>query len=199
MSRSTLLDSFFYRPDEEVGPLEKLQTDSAEPVAPIDSEEPQEFLAFSLAGDRFAGVWELSSSQVSWVADSAQLKSASLVERTVWQVVSGLGDLRVRAELGGTVDAPTLRVSSNLDDAVATRLRGLATDALAKGEHRARQAVDSLVNKQVAQLRGQVNGLSSQLADKVPVERGKLDSAQRSLEAELKRYAGSALGGLRLP
>lgn len=54
MPRSTLLDSFFYRPDEEVGPLEKLQTDSAEPVAPIDSEEPQEFLAFRLETETYA-------------------------------------------------------------------------------------------------------------------------------------------------
>ena len=54
MPLSTLLDSFFYRPDEEVGPLEKLQTDAAEPVAPIDSEEPQEFLAFRLEAETYA-------------------------------------------------------------------------------------------------------------------------------------------------
>lgn len=54
MPRSTLLDSFFYRPDEEVGPLEKLQTDSVEPVTAIDTEEPQEFLAFRLEAETYA-------------------------------------------------------------------------------------------------------------------------------------------------
>lgn len=54
MPRSTLLDSFFYRPDEEVGPLEKLQTDSVEPVTAIDTEEPQEFLAFRLETETYA-------------------------------------------------------------------------------------------------------------------------------------------------
>ena len=54
MPPSTLLDTFFYRPDEEVGPLEKVQPDSAEPVTPIDTEEPQEFLAFRLETETYA-------------------------------------------------------------------------------------------------------------------------------------------------
>ncbi len=54
MSLSTVLDSFFYRPDEEVGPLEKLQTDASEPVVPVDTEEPEEFLAFRLETETYA-------------------------------------------------------------------------------------------------------------------------------------------------
>jgi purine-binding chemotaxis protein CheW len=54
LTLATVLDSFFYRPDEEVGPLEKLQTDAAEPVTPIDTEEPQEFLAFRLESETYA-------------------------------------------------------------------------------------------------------------------------------------------------
>ena len=156
-------------------------------------------LAFSLSGDRLAGTWEITSSKASWVGDSAQLKGASLVEKTVWQVVSGLSELHVRAELGGTIESPTLKVSSNLDAAVAARLKGLASEALAKGEARARQAVDTLVDKQIAQLHTQVDGLSSQLTSQLPVEKGKLDGSQRQLQAELKKLAGGALGGFKLP
>ena len=54
MPRSTVLDAFFYRPDEEVGPLDKLQTDSTEPVIAIESEVPQEFLAFRLEAETYA-------------------------------------------------------------------------------------------------------------------------------------------------
>ncbi len=54
MPLSTILDSFFYRADEEVGPLEKLQTDSAEPVLPVDAEEPKEYLAFHLETETYA-------------------------------------------------------------------------------------------------------------------------------------------------
>lgn len=156
-------------------------------------------LAFSLAGDRLAGAWEITSDQASWVSDTARLQTASLVENTVWRVVSGLSRLRVRAELGGTVESPTLRVSSNLDDAIAERLRGLAGEALAKAEQKARDAVDGLVDHQITAIRERVNGLSAQLADRLPVERGQLDTAQKSLETELKRLAGSATGGIRLP
>ena len=54
MTLATLLDSFFYRPDEEVGPLDKLQTESAGPVTPVETEEPEEFLAFRLESETYA-------------------------------------------------------------------------------------------------------------------------------------------------
>jgi uncharacterized protein (TIGR03545 family) len=155
--------------------------------------------AFSLAGDRLYGAWDVSSDQAAWTTDSSGLKSASLVESIVWRVVSGLTQLRVHAELGGTIDAPTLKVGSNLDDAIADRLRALVGEEFAKAERKARAAVDALVDQQVTVLRGKVNGLTSQVADRLPIERGQLDGAQKSLEAQLKRLAGSAAGGLRLP
>jgi len=156
-------------------------------------------LAFALSGERLAGAWEVSSDAAAWNADSARLRAASLVESTVWRVVSGLSQLRVRAELGGTVDAPTLRVSSNLDDAIAGRLQGLAGEALAGAEQKARAAVDGIVDPQITSLRGKVSGLSSQVADRLPVERGQLDRAQKALEAQLRRLVGSGLGGIQLP
>jgi uncharacterized protein (TIGR03545 family) len=155
--------------------------------------------AFSLSGDRIAGAWEIASDQATWSSDTGRLQSASLVESTVWRVVSGLSQLRVRAELRGTIDAPTLSVTSNLDDAIADRLRGLAGEALAKGERKAREAVDGLVNQQITALRGKVTGFSGQIGDRLPAERGQLDSAQKALETELKRLAGAATGGIRLP
>lgn len=54
MPRSTVLDAFFYRPDEEVGPLDKLQTESTEPVIAVESEVPQEYLAFRLEAETYA-------------------------------------------------------------------------------------------------------------------------------------------------
>jgi uncharacterized protein (TIGR03545 family) len=156
-------------------------------------------LGFTLAGDRIAGSWEIASDQVSWQADSTQLKSASLVESTVWRVISGLTELRVKAELGGTVSSPTLKVSSNLDDAIAARLRSLMGEELAKAEAKARAAVDKLVDQQVAVLHTKVDALQTQALAKLPVERGQLDEVQKQLEAQVKRIAGSATGGLKLP
>jgi hypothetical protein len=155
--------------------------------------------SFTLAGDRLAGAWEISSNQVTWAADTARLQSASLVEGTVWRVVSGLTELRVRAELSGTVDRPMVAVRSNLDDAIAARLRGLMGEELAKAEQKARAAVDQIVDQQVTALQTRVSGLQGDVLARLPAEKGQLDDAQKRLDAELRRLAGSAAGGIRLP
>lgn len=156
-------------------------------------------LSFSMAGDRIAGAWEITSDQVTWSADSTRLKSASLVESTVWRVISGLNQLQVRAELSGTVSSPSIKVSSNLDDAIAARLRGLVGEELAKGEAKARAAVDQLVDQQVTALQAKVSDLQTQALARLPVEKGQLDGVQKQLDTQLKRLAGSATGGLKLP
>jgi uncharacterized protein (TIGR03545 family) len=155
--------------------------------------------AFSLAGDRLAGAWEISADQTAWSTDSAGMTRASLIENTVWRVVSGLSQLRVRAELGGTVDSPTLKVTSNLDDAIAARLRGLVGEELAKAEAKARAAVDAIVDQQITALSARVNGLQSDVMERLPLERGQLDGVQKQLETQLKRLAGGAVGGIKLP
>lgn len=154
---------------------------------------------FSLAGDELRGSWEIASDQASWRADTAQLRAAGLVENTVWRVVSGLTQLRVRAELRGTIGSPSLTVTSNLDDAIAARLQGLVTEELQRAEARARAAVDRIVEQQVAGLEAKVGEFSSQALARLPVEKSQLDGVQDQLDRQIKRLAGSAAGGLRLP
>ncbi len=154
---------------------------------------------FSLAGDRIQGIWEISSSHATWLADSTRLKNASLVEGVIWRVISGLTDLRVRADLGGTIDSPTLAIRSNLDEAIAGQLRALVGEEIAKAELKAREAVDRLVNQQVSAVQGKVAGLASQVADRLPVERSQLESVQKRLESEVRRLTRGAAGGLTLP
>lgn len=156
-------------------------------------------LSFALAGERISGSWEINSNAVTWTGDSARIQSASLVESTVWRVVSGLNQLRVRAELSGTVSSPVIKVQSNLDDAIAARLRGLVGEELAKAEAKARAAVDKLVDEQVKALSGKVDALQASALQKLPVEKDQLDGVQKQLEAQLKRLAGSATGGISLP
>ena len=154
---------------------------------------------FSLAGDRLQGAWEITSNQASWVADAARLSAAGLVENTVWRVVSGLSELRVRAELGGTIASPTLAVRTNLDDAIAARLQGLVTEELGRAEQKARAAVDQIVEQQVASLKGRVGEFSGQALERLPLERSQLDQVQQRLDREVKRLTRSAAGGLSLP
>ncbi len=54
MSRTALLEAFFYRSDEEVGALEQLQAEPSSAAPAIASEEPEEFLAFVLEDETYA-------------------------------------------------------------------------------------------------------------------------------------------------
>ena len=54
MSRSALLDAFFYRADEAVGALEQLHAEPVSQAPAVAVEEPQEFLAFRLENETYA-------------------------------------------------------------------------------------------------------------------------------------------------
>ena len=64
-------------------------------------------LSFALRGDQLRGRWAIGSNQVTWALDSAGGRGATL-EQLVWRVVSGLKQLDVDAQLGGTIKAPKL-------------------------------------------------------------------------------------------
>ena len=155
--------------------------------------------AFAMRGDRLAGRWNIRANDARWTADSGKVKSFSLVENTIWRVVSGLSELRVTAELGGTVTQPTLAVSSNLDDAIANQLRALVGEELAKGEVKARAAVDRLVEAKIGPARARVDQFKSQAAELLGLEKNQLDGLQTQLEAQLKRFTGGVTGGIKLP
>jgi purine-binding chemotaxis protein CheW len=53
-SLSALLDSFFYRPDEDVGPIQEWVAATDEVIAPVAEEIPEEYLAFHLEGEHYA-------------------------------------------------------------------------------------------------------------------------------------------------
>jgi uncharacterized protein (TIGR03545 family) len=155
--------------------------------------------AFALAGEQLKGHWAVEARQAAWQADSGAPGNQSPTARLVWEVVRGLTTLQVRADLGGTIQQPTLSVHSNLDDAIAARLKALAGEALARATARARAAVDQLANQQLTALEGQLQGLTTQVTGKLPAEAGRLDEVDRRLRTELKRLAGSAIGGIQLP
>jgi uncharacterized protein (TIGR03545 family) len=157
-------------------------------------------LSFALEGEKIVGRLGVRSSAVQWSADSDQGPQAGGVQGVVWQVVSGLKDLELQATLGGTVTAPRLSVSSNVDRAVADRLKALVGEQLARGEAKARAAVDALVQDKVEPVRRQAAQLASDLPARVGVPRQSLDGVQKQLESELKRLTGTgALPKIKLP
>jgi hypothetical protein len=155
--------------------------------------------AFAMSGERIAGTWTLTAPSASWAADTSRVQGETSPAGLLWRVLRGLTDLKVRADLGGTLASPTLAVRSNLDDAVAGSLRAMLGEELEKAEAKAREAVDRLVGPQVAELRGKYDTFMADIAKRVPLEQGQLDAADKRLAKEVKRLTSGALGGIQIP
>jgi len=154
-------------------------------------------LNFMLRGDRLAGHWAIGSNEVSWGLDSAGVRSD--LEQIVWRVVSGLKQLDLNAELGGTVKAPKLSVRSNLDDAIAQRLKAVVGEEVAKAEAMARAKVDSIVKDKVEPVKQRIAAVQADATKRVADQRQRLDAVEADLQAQLKRLTGGLAPGIKLP
>jgi uncharacterized protein (TIGR03545 family) len=157
-------------------------------------------LDFSMkaAGAQLFGRWAISSQQVKWAVDTAG-RSMNDIERLVWRVVSGLSDLKVVAEVRGSVGSPKLSVSSNLDKAVAQQLQAVLGEEVAKAERLVRAKVDSLVADKVEPVKRQIAAVQAEANQRVQAERQRLDQVEQQLQAELKRLTGGLVPGIELP
>jgi len=149
-------------------------------------------------GAQLLGRWAIASQQVRWTADTAG-RSLNEIERIVWRVVSGLSHLEVVAELSGTVTAPKLSVQSNLDQAIAQRLKAVIGEEVARAERMVRAKVDSLVADKVEPVKRQIASVQAEATRRVQAERQRVDQIEEKLQAELKRLTGGLVPGLELP
>jgi uncharacterized protein (TIGR03545 family) len=155
-------------------------------------------LNFALRGDRLLGRWSIASDQVAWALDSAGGQRSDL-EQLVWRVVSGLKQLDVNAQVSGTVKAPKLSVRSNLDDAIAQRLKAVIGEEVAKAEAMARAKVDSIVADKVEPVKQRVAAVQADATKRVADEQGRLDKVEADLQAQLKRLTAGLAPGIKLP
>jgi uncharacterized protein (TIGR03545 family) len=154
-------------------------------------------LDFALRGDRLLGRWSIGSDQVAWALDS--IGSRSNLEQLVWRVVSGLKQLDVKAQVSGTIKAPKLSVRSNLDDAIAQRLKAVVGEEVAKAEALARAKVDSLAADKVEPVKQRVAAVQAEANKRVADERARLDTVEADLQAQLKRLTAGVAPGIKLP
>jgi autotransporter translocation and assembly factor TamB len=121
------------------------------------------------------------------------------LEQIVWRVVSGLKQLDLNAELGGTMKAPKLSVRSNLDDAIAQRLKAVVGEEVAKAEAMARAKVDSIVRDKVEPVKQRIAAVQADATKRVADQRQRLDTVEADLQAQLKRLTGGLAPGIKLP
>jgi hypothetical protein len=134
------------------------------------------------------------SDQLRWVRDSTA-PAASQVEQLVGRVLAGIGSLDLTARLGGTLAQPSVSVTSNLDQAIAQRLRAVVGEEVTAAERKVRAQVDSLADGQVAPLRARVTQATSEATARLTEQSRRLDQAQRALEQRLREITR----GIRLP
>jgi hypothetical protein len=155
-------------------------------------------LTFALRGDLLQGHWSIGSNDVAWALDSAGGPRTDL-EGLVWRVVSGLKQLEVNADIRGSIKAPALSVRSNLDDAIAQRLKAVVGEEVAKAEALARAKVDSIVRDKVEPVKQQIAALQADATKRVAEQRQQLDQVEADLQAQLKRLTGGLTPGINLP
>jgi multidrug efflux pump subunit AcrB len=151
-----------------------------------------------MRGSALSGRWSVRANKVSWTADTAGRK-ANDIERLVWRVIGGLNDLSVVAQLGGTFSSPQLSIASNLDQAIAQRLKAVVGEEVARAERMVRAKVDSLVAEKVQPVKRQVAEVQTKAIQRIAGERQRLDQVEAELNAQLKRLTGGLAPGLELP
>lgn len=150
-------------------------------------------LGFALRGDTLRARWAVQASRVRWTRDSAAPRSP--MGEILWQTVSGIGGLDVSAGVTGTLAHPRLSVRSNLDEAIAARLRAMLGAEVAAAERRLRAEVDRQVDARAAPARAQVTAAQADIAGRLAEQRTRLDQAQKRLEDRLREITR----GVRLP
>jgi uncharacterized protein (TIGR03545 family) len=155
-------------------------------------------LTFALRGEGLLGEWSVSAPGATWTLDSAG-RNLSDLERVVYRVVSGLSDLSLRARVSGTLQAPRLTVSSNLDRAIADRLQAVVGEEVAKAERMVRAKVDSLADARTAPARRQAAAVQDEARQRVGAEQQRLDEVEARLQAELKKLTAGLAPGIKLP
>jgi uncharacterized protein (TIGR03545 family) len=141
-------------------------------------------LGFALRGDTIRARWAVRSTRVQWARDSAG--GGSRVADLLWGTLSGISDLQVDAGVMGTLTQPRLSVRSNLDERVAARLRAMLGEEVAAAERRLRADVDRQVDPVIAPVRARVTAVQTEITGRLAEQRGRLDQAQKDLEARVR-------------
>ena len=145
-------------------------------------------LGFNLNGDTIHARFAIRSTNARWTRDSGFANGT--IGDLIWRTVSGISNLDVEARLSGELHRPDLAVRSNLDQAIASRLRAVLGEQVAAAERQIRERVDALVNDKVGPVRAKVNELQTQAQAQVAQQRARLDELQKQLEQQLRQRIG---------
>lgn len=146
-------------------------------------------------GAQFAGTIGWDASAVGWERLSAApatdvepaIGSAAWAEGLLWRTVSGLEQVRVDVQLGGTITDPTFGITSTVGDAIAGAIQRELGREIEQAEQRLRGEVDRLVNEQIGRARSTVESLAADVSQRIGIPLAELDEVEAELRREIER------------
>jgi uncharacterized protein (TIGR03545 family) len=151
-------------------------------------------------GERIDAELHWSSTDLGWsraggtqAGAPPRIGTAEWARDLVWRTLTGVERVELGMGLTGTLQSPSLTVTSNLGEAIAASLRRELGQQIADAEARLRQEVDSRIQPLVADARGRLDAVRTEVADRVSEQRQDVDDLRARLEArveELTRLPG---------
>jgi uncharacterized protein (TIGR03545 family) len=151
-------------------------------------------LRLTLDGDQLSAHWRLRSGELAWVTDSMRIRQLNTVESLVVRVMAAVRDFDLTAELSGPVSAPRLAVRSNLDRAVATRLKEVAGEEVDRAMAKARAQVDRILEEKSAPVKARVTEVRTDAERRIADAKVRLDAERQKLDAQLKALTRGTVG-----
>ena len=109
------------------------------------------------------------------------------VEDLLWRTVSSLQQVRIDVELGGTMSAPTIGITSNVGDAISQALQRELGREIQRAERRLRAEVDAMVDDEIRRARSVVGSLTEGMVQRVGIPLTELDDVEAQLRREIER------------
>jgi hypothetical protein len=99
--------------------------------------------------------------------------------------MTGVQQVELGMGLTGSIEDPSVSVTSNLGEAVAASLRRELGAQIDQAEARVRQEVEARIQPLVQDARGRVESVGTEVADQVQARRGEVDGLRARLQARI--------------
>jgi uncharacterized protein (TIGR03545 family) len=169
----------------------------------LDLGEGETTFALRRVGDQIDARLSWVSTDLAWTrtgagaqtSTGAQIGSAEWTRDIVWSALTGVERVELGMGLEGSIDNPSISITSNVGEAVASSLRRELGQQIADAEARIQQEVDSRIEPLVRDARGRVDAVRSDVADLVAARRLEVDELRTRLEERMGALTPGLPGG----
>lgn len=125
-----------------------------------------------------------------------EIGTAAWARDLVWRTLTGVERVELGMGLTGSIEDPSVSITSNLGEAVAASLRRELGEQIAQAEARVRQEVEGRIQPLVRDARDRVDAVRSEVADEVEARRQEVDDLRARLEERVDELTAGVPGGL---